>query len=84
MVPWSNNNNKKETFFTLQCTEVICVTDKSYKNSFEIYVASLSKKDKNISNTGLVLIASNAGMYLDRQSGQKHSTLLVLIDFCPV
>ena len=36
---------QQKTFFTLQCTEVICVTDKSYKNSFEIYVASLSKKD---------------------------------------
>ena len=33
---------QKKTFFTLQCTEVICVTDKSYKNSFERSVASLS------------------------------------------
>ena len=59
---------QQKTFFTLQCTEVICVTDKSYKNSFEIYVASLSKKDsvkkqEHITyRTDTELIVSNQGV----------------------
>ena len=80
MVPWSN----KKTFFTLQCTEVICVTDKSYKNSFERYVASLSQRDrgksKNKSNVGLALIASDprikmtqVGRSTETAHGYKYS-----------